>query len=392
LYRGGNVLILMASSWRKGKGDDPRWCTFKQANEKGWKIRKGEKSTVVEYWKFPEPVINEQQEEIPAEQAKPQVFYANVFHASQVEGIPPYQSGVQPQWEPNEYAERILLQSEARIYHDQDNRAYYTLVKDEIHLPPLAAFSNEEAYYSTALHELGHWTGHPSRLNRNLGNEFGSEDYAREELRAEMASLFIAIETGVPFDPAQHAAYNRSWISVLKNDRNEFFRATADAERIAEYVIGLAIEKEQSKLENLEQTNQEKGHEPLTVVQGNCGQGILQQKELDHERNSRLASICAIKLQQKHKVYTSAIKEYRYQAHNLIKECGQTDNKSLDKIVALRMLKQGYHQKQAIQHAISEASPIAAGQTNAKAYARRIVDAAQKSPEVLKSAAISHGL
>jgi antirestriction protein ArdC len=283
-YHGGNAMHLMLSGLRKDQGQDPRWCTFKQASEKGWKIKKSEKSTVVEYWKFFDKEINEKGEEVLLDHKKAQVFYAHVFHASQIEGISPYQPEVQRQWEPNIYAERILKSSGAMIQHDQTDRAFYSPGRDEIHLPPKAAFKKDGAYYSTSLHELGHWTGHESRLNRDIKNQFGTEGYAREELRAEMASVYLSMETGVSFDPSQHAAYNQSWITVLKNDKNEFFRSTADAEKIADFVITLAKEKVVDKTvvedpERLEAIQNETKHRTLperyrSEFKGLFGQGM----------------------------------------------------------------------------------------------------------------------
>jgi putative DNA primase/helicase len=107
-------------------------------------------------------------------------------------------------------------------------------------LPGKAQFASAANYYATALHELGHWTGHASRLNRDLAHPFGSVGYAREELRAEITSMILGSELGIGHDPAQHAAYVGSWIKVLTKDPFEIFRAAADAEKIQRFVLGLA--------------------------------------------------------------------------------------------------------------------------------------------------------
>ncbi|PYT20634.1 MAG: hypothetical protein DMG57_41450, partial [Acidobacteria bacterium] len=112
---------------------------------------------------------------------------------------------------------------------------------------PKHAFKDAAGYYDTALHELAHWTGHPSRLDRTTLNEtyrFGDISYAQEELRAELASVFLAAERGIPHDPEQHAAYVSSWINVLKQDKNEIFRAAHDASRAADFL--LALERDRS--------------------------------------------------------------------------------------------------------------------------------------------------
>jgi antirestriction protein ArdC len=110
-------------------------------------------------------------------------------------------------------------------------------------MPPKALFPDARGFYSTALHELGHWSGHPSRLNRDLVHKFGSPEYAREELRAELASFFVSARLGLPHDPSQHAAYVGSWIQALAQDHNEIFRAAKDAEKICEFVLEFQKEK-----------------------------------------------------------------------------------------------------------------------------------------------------
>ena len=137
--------------------------------------------------------------------------------------------------------EQILGNSGAKISHDQADRAFYSRSQDSIHLPPKESFKEPAGYYGTALHELAHWTGHPSRLNRSTLNEsyrFGDTSYAKEELRAELASVFLAAERGIPHDPQQHAAYVGSWIKALKEDKNEIFRAAHDASAATEYLLG----------------------------------------------------------------------------------------------------------------------------------------------------------
>jgi antirestriction protein ArdC len=144
-------------------------------------------------------------------------------------------------------AEHILKNSGATIRHDQTDRAFYNRSSDSIHLPPKQAFKDAAGYYGTALHELAHWTGHPSRLDRATLNEtyqFGDISYAREELRAELASVFLAAERGIPHEPEQHAAYVGSWIKTLKEDKNEIFRAAHDASRAADFL--LALERDRS--------------------------------------------------------------------------------------------------------------------------------------------------
>ena len=147
------------------------------------------------------------------------------------------------EWEAIERAEHILQASGAKITHAPGDRAFYRPSTDSITLPEKSQFPQPDAYYATALHELGHWTGHPTRLDRDLAHPFGSEGYAKEELRAEISSMILGDSLGLGHDPEQHAAYVGSWIKVLQDDPLEIFRASSDAEKIHDYV--LAFEQKQ---------------------------------------------------------------------------------------------------------------------------------------------------
>ncbi|EHL30985.1 TPA: DUF1738 domain-containing protein [Legionella pneumophila] len=244
-YRGINALYLMLN-----QSDDNRWLTYKQAQSIDAQVRKGEKGTNIQYWKFNEervkedetgrPVLDEQGNsvKIQASLERPQVFYATVFHASQIENMPTLVTK-EPEWSMVEKAEKLLLQSGAAIFHSESDKAFYILSSDSIHLPPKEQFKSAANYYATALHELGHWSGHPSRLDRDLGHPFGSEAYAKEELRAEIASMLLGAELGIGHDPSQHTAYIKSWIRVLEDDPLEIFRASADAEKIVHHICAL---------------------------------------------------------------------------------------------------------------------------------------------------------
>ena len=246
-YKGINVLQLMC----QGR-TDPRWLTYKQAVNFGAQVRKGEKSTLVQHWKFADerikkddngnPVLDSEGRQIK-EQVKlerPRVFYASVFNAEQIDNLPKLEIKA-PDWEPLDRAEQILQQSNAAIHHGENDRAFYRPSTDSIHLPHKHQFSAPEHYYATALHELGHWSGSETRLNRDLSHPFGSEGYAKEELRAEIASMLLGGELGIGHDPEQHAAYVSSWIKVLEEDPKEIFRAAADAEKIKDYIVEKGI-------------------------------------------------------------------------------------------------------------------------------------------------------
>jgi antirestriction protein ArdC/phage/plasmid primase-like uncharacterized protein len=250
-YKGINAIHLLAQGH-----SDPRWLTYKQAVSLDAQVRKGERGTSIQYWKFEDTRIKTDAAGNPVmgpdgapvqERVKlqnPRVFYATVFNAEQIDGLAPLVTPALT-WDPVERAEQILANSGARIEHAATDRAYYSPSRDEIHLPLQAQFPTARNYYATALHELGHWTGHESRLKRDLSHPFRSEGYAREELRAEIASMMLSAELGLPHDPSQHAAYVASWVSVLKKDPLEIFRAAADAEKIHALAMSFAPELSQ---------------------------------------------------------------------------------------------------------------------------------------------------
>ena len=241
-YRGINALCLMLN-----QTEDNRWLTYKQAQSIDAQVKKGEKGTTVQYWKFFDekiktddsgnPVLDEQGKplKVQVNLERPKVFYARVFNASQIENMPELVQK-QQDWSSIEKAENLLIHSGAKFFHSEADRAFYRLSTDSIHLPPKEQFKSAAHYYATALHELGHWSGHSSRLNRDLNHPFGSEGYAKEELRAEIASMMMGAEIGIGHDPSQHTAYIKSWIRVLEDDPLEIFRASADAEKIVTHM------------------------------------------------------------------------------------------------------------------------------------------------------------
>jgi antirestriction protein ArdC len=252
-YRGGNAIHLLAVGLQRNY-EDPRWMTYKQASEHGWQIRRGEKGTQIEFWDVktqsdaskPSGQSAEKlkdSEQSPGDSGQRLVHRVyTVFNARQIEGLPALNPVTREPFEVAEAGERILKNSGAKMLHDQADRAFYDRRRDAIHLPPKEAFKDAPGYYGTALHELSHWTGHPNRLDRwtlNDNYRFGDTKYAKEELRAELASVFIAAEKGIPHDPENHAAYVGSWIQALKQDKNEIFRAAHDASKAADLLLSL---------------------------------------------------------------------------------------------------------------------------------------------------------
>ncbi len=211
-YRGGNALHLMMVGTLRGH-EDPRWLTYRQAVENGWQVRRGEKGTQIEFWQLPGAQTPTQEDagKVARDARQDRLVYRfyTVFNARQIEGIPGHTARVPQEWDLNHSAETILQRNGARVYHDQADRAFYDRRSDSIHLPPRAAFASASTFYGVALHESAHASGHPRRLNRDTLNEsyrFGDLAYAKEELRAELASVFLLAERGsrtIP-TPMQH--------------------------------------------------------------------------------------------------------------------------------------------------------------------------------------------
>lgn len=232
---GINVLIL-GMDLRAFQSGDPRWMTYQQAHEKHWQVRKGERATTIFFSKSYD--VDDEEEDDGKKTVRVLRHYS-VFHASQIDGIPPYKAPTAEEapWARPEAA-AIILQNSGAVIRTGGDRAFYSPATDHIQLPPEHAFRDPPQFAATALHELAHWTGHPSRLNRDMRSRFGSAAYAMEELRAELASAFVASEVGIPTDIPQHASYIADWIKPLKEDKREIFRAAADTQRITDMELG----------------------------------------------------------------------------------------------------------------------------------------------------------
>ena len=266
-YHGINSINLALQSQSLGHAEDPRWLTYDQAKEKGWHVKPGERGTHVEFYKFDEkPKVDEFGDPVLDEDGKQEVeksvLVRNyvVFHASQIEGIPAYEPPARNPIETSEKAERILQESGAEIRHG-GNEAFYNRTNDYIQVPERGQFKTQADYYSTALHELSHWTGHPSRLNRETSSDMNSETYAKEELVAEISSMFVSAETGIPqtqehFD--NHAAYVDHWVKAIKEDPNALFRAVNQAQKASEEILKHERVREQTQAQTEGQNPEQK--------------------------------------------------------------------------------------------------------------------------------------
>ena len=261
-YRGGNRMKLMAVVTERGYRD-PRWATAKQLFEKGYHIKAGEHGTICEKWIFEKEKKTKDEHGNTVREVvqldRPQVMYFRVFNGEQVEGFPEYvPSALDENRSPlGDMIDQIISTSECPVIEAAQDRAYYSPSQDRIVLPLRSMFKDEESFAKTAIHEMGHSTGHPDRLNRPrlnrpLGGMFGSEEYAKEELRAEIGALFTEADLGISLKGEHyedHSDYLRSWIGALQNDYNEFFRACADAEQIAKRLVGNYTKKYELKME-----------------------------------------------------------------------------------------------------------------------------------------------
>ncbi len=236
-YHGINTLVLAMSAL--AMGGDPRFCSYKQAGDRGWQVKRGERGTTVFFFKRMEVVDRDAPPEAEDRTKRVPLLRAyTVFNGAQLDGIPPYvaPTPAEAPWRRPEAADVILRNSGAYIRIGGD-RAFYSPAIDHIQLPREGSFESPQGWAAVALHEAAHWTGAPHRLNRELRNSFGSDKYAQEELRAEMASAMIGAELGLPCDLPNHASYVASWLNTLRQDKREIFRAAADAQRIADYLL-----------------------------------------------------------------------------------------------------------------------------------------------------------
>jgi antirestriction protein ArdC len=235
-YRGINLFVLGMSPLAFAS-NDPRWCSYRQAAARGWQVRRGEKATPVYFYK---PIEIEDQTTDGGRETRriPMLRMFSVFHASQIDGIPALAPAVATKTVVHRIQDvEIIVQASGVPVRIGGDRAFYSPALDLIQMPPDETFHSPEERAATLFHELSHASGHASRLNRDLSGRFGSASYAKEELRAELASYSIGSMIGLPCDVPNHASYLQSWIGVLKQDRREIFRAAAEAQRIADYIL-----------------------------------------------------------------------------------------------------------------------------------------------------------
>lgn len=224
------------------------YATFKQWEQIGGKVKKGEKSEIIVFWKMQEVTEKTETGEIQVRNI-PVLRYYNVFHISQVENVFPLDDSENRfDTEPIEEAEKVFrgyTEREHITLHIGDgNKAFYRPFDDSITLPSMAQFERAEEFYSTAFHECGHSTMKATRCDReaeNKGSHFGNEGYSKEELVAEITSSAIVHSLGLETEDTfkNNCAYIQNWLSVLKNDKKFIVSATGKAEKAAKYILSI---------------------------------------------------------------------------------------------------------------------------------------------------------
>lgn len=267
-YRGVNQEFLLMLS---PDPSDPRWMTLKQANAQGWSIKEGEHGVPIEKWtEYQHKLTAEEKQKLLEDGLEPKdkekrmgVKYYSVFHASQIEGIPPIERPERTFETQGTLDDRLPRLAEAMgvdVEH-VGGRAFYRKSTDRVTMPPVDAFEKAAGHDTVLLHELSHATGHESRLGRDLTGIFGSEKYALEELRAEMSAAMTAASLGIGFDPASQsleegreensAAYLASWLRKLpeKERKQAILGAVKDAQGISDYLLDRTPERDRTTLD-----------------------------------------------------------------------------------------------------------------------------------------------
>lgn len=243
-YRGVNVLMLWITAFEQGYRA-PIWMTFKQAIDLGGGVRKGEKGTRTVY---ADSITKTQTDAATGAETESEIHFMKgytVFNVAQIDGLPPHYYPA-PLAQPMGDARPRIGRAEAffaatgAVVRHFGNRACYKVADDFIQMPEFQSFRDAESYYAVLGHETVHWTGHPSRLARLSGTSGDEEDYAKEELVAELGSAFLCASLDLSPEPRpDHAAYLDSWLKALKDDKRLIFTAAAAAQRAVDFLHGL---------------------------------------------------------------------------------------------------------------------------------------------------------
>jgi len=239
-YGGANVLILWIAA-REGRFSGQRWLTYRQALAMGGHVRKGERGTTVVYADRFVPRDEKRRANETGEEAKAVPFLKRfiVFNTDQCDALPTEIATAVPPQRPGmiEPTVEALIKATGIDFRIGGDRAFYAPAEDYVQVPPPAAYFEPINWHRTALHELGHASGHPSRLNRDLGGSYGTKKYAFEELVAELCAAFCCPSLGI-VPTVRHADYIGSWLEVLREDNRVILRAASQASKAAGYLLG----------------------------------------------------------------------------------------------------------------------------------------------------------
>ena len=240
-YRGVNPLLLDIAAVEHEYAS-PYWLTYKQAVARGGNVKKGEHATLVVFWNR---FLPKDQAALPEDEQRRRMVlrYYRVFNAAgQCEGIDVPETktrDVVPVDAAESLITRYVDDGGPRLEIRADSGACYSPVTDVVNVPPAERFTDDDAYYSTVLHELTHSTGHKSRLDRDIVTTFGAPSYAREELVAELGSAYLSRVVGLDPTVEQSAAYLKGWIAALKDDPKLIVQASGKAQRAADMIRGI---------------------------------------------------------------------------------------------------------------------------------------------------------
>ena len=237
-YSGINILILWDAVIQRGFSAH-KWLTLRQANAVGGTVRKGERGTTVCYADSFIPKEEQERAREVGDAAHSVAFLKRftVFNVDQCEGLSDYAVSPPAPDQSQTVAEaETLIRASGADFRIGSGEAFYNWREDFIAVPQQAAFFDPINYYRTCFHELGHWTGHPARLSRNLEGRFGSEGYAREELVAEMTSAFVCAQLHIQ-PTVRHTDYIGNWLTVLRGDARAIFQAASMASRAADFLL-----------------------------------------------------------------------------------------------------------------------------------------------------------
>ena len=240
-YRGCNIMFLLATPF-KSRG----WLTFKQVSSLGGKVKRGSKATDIFFFT---KIQVEKEDSKTGEKVLvdiPCLKNFKVFNLEQIELPEDAPIKYRPDnmdktpIDDNPVFDECEQLLNLAVWYEDDTKAFYIPSRDEIHLPNRRTFSSLSGFWGTAMHELSHWTGHESRLNRDMCHSFGSQKYAREELIAEVSSWLLAVTLGTPHEPQNSASYLASWVRDFKDKPRELYSAISQAQKVVDYLLETA--------------------------------------------------------------------------------------------------------------------------------------------------------